>query len=344
MANEMNKPYQNTKVKKGKDSRVTIEAEITADTLERHRRNALADVRKELAMPGFRKGHVPEEMVLRHVDEKHLLEDAAHAALEEIYPLLIEDHGIEPLTSPRITVTKLAFGEPVAFTAEIGIVPEFSLPNYKRIAKDVFSAKRDAIAVSEKEADDVIRQVLEMRAAHGGAGAELTDEFVRTLGDFKDVADFKERLKENLKKEKERDARRMRRETFAKELERQTKLTLPNALIEGELDDLTARLERELEVKNMEEAEYFKQIGKTKEAFFEEQRGSIERQYKTKFILRAIAKMEHIEASEKEIRDEVMRLQAQAPDADPVRLYAYATEVLQNEKTLAFLEDIGTAK
>lgn len=345
------KPYQNVKVKKGRDSTTTIEGEVTAETLKRHRAGAIADAKKEFALPGFRTGNVPDELFLKHVDETHLLEEAAERALNEAYPLLLEDYGIEPVTPPTVAVTKLAFGSPLAFRATLGVEPEFSLPDYRKLAAKIFGERTPAAAVEEREVDEVVSQIRQMRSAHAGGdpaetadSPELTDEFVRTLGDFKDVADFREKLKANLALEKERDARTMRREALAKLLGEKTSLAVPEPLVTRELDALRERLARQLESEEVSNEDYFKKIGKTEKAFFDEQRGYIERQFRTKFILKRIAQEERIAPSEQEIREEAAHLGLHHPDADPVALYAHAADALTNEKVLVFLEESGAKK
>lgn len=362
MTEETKKPYQNVTIKKGKDSTVEIKGEVTVEALEMHRKKVFEEVKKDFAIPGFRKGHVPDEKVMEHVDEKHLLEEAADSALNHVYPLIVEEHEIQPIAPPSVTVTKLAFGSPLSFTARVGVLPEIKLPDYKKIAKGV--AKEKSVAeVSEKDVDTVIQQIREMRGAHAApdqatekteeAGneekkspelPEFNDEFVKTLGDFKDVADFREKLKENLKKEKEYEAARMHRETLAKTLEEKTSFTVPEPLIEREIAAILERLDEQLKINEISREDYFKKVGKTEEAFLKEQRDYITRQFKTKFILREIGKQENIHPEGKEIAVEAQRLGTQYPDIDPVRLYQYAEEILTNEKVLQFLEDDGNEK
>ena len=359
MTEETKKPYQNVTVKKGKNSTVEIKGEVTVETLEAHRKKVFEEVRKDFAMPGFRKGHVPDEKVMEHVDKKHLLEEAADSALNHVYPLIIEEHEIQPITSPNITVTKLAFGSPLAFTARVGILPEIKLPDYKKIVKGVAKEKNVA-EVSEKDVDAVIQQIREMHASHVASAEttedikesepaekkisefpEFNDEFVKMLGDFQNVADFREKLKENLKKEKEHEATRIHRETLAKTLEEKIFFTIPEPLIEREVATILERLEEQLKTNELSKEDYFKKVGKTEEDFLKEQRDYIARQFKTKFILREIGKQENLHPDEKEIAVEARELATRYPNIDPVRLYQYAEEMLSNEKVLQFLEESG---
>ncbi len=334
---ETNKLYTNVKVGKPKDGVVEIHGEIPAETMELHRKDVLLEVRQEVEVPGFRKGNVPEELVLKQIDMNHVLEDAAEEALGVAYPMILDEHSLVPQSSPRVTIVKLALGAPLEFKIAFAIEPEVSLPNYKKIAKAV-KGKETAIEVTDQEVADIIAQVTTMRQDKDGKPAELTDEFVKTLGVFESVADFKEKLKDNIAKEKETDARRARYETIAQGLVKDAKVKLPLPLIEDELYAAHTRLHRELEKRKMSEEEYFKLIKKTEEEFMKEKREGVEKQLKTKFVLKAIAAKENIKPEEKEIEQELLHTQKHYPNAEAESFRGYIEEMLTNEKTLVFLE------
>ena len=57
------------KVKKLKNSEVEIEGEIDAAILDTARRAVLDEARKEITVPGFRKGNAPDNILLQRVNE-----------------------------------------------------------------------------------------------------------------------------------------------------------------------------------------------------------------------------------------------------------------------------------
>lgn len=333
------KTYTNTKIGKPKDAVIEIEGEVPADILETHRLSALAEVRKEIEIPGFRKGTAPEKLVLQHINMDAVLTDAAEASLSEAYPDILHDNKIEPMSTPRVSITKLAQGNPLGFKIRVAVEPEVDLPNYKKIARTA-KEKQPAVEVTEKDTEDVVAQLLAMRPAKEGEKSELTEEFVKTLGKFETVAEFKEKLKENIKEEKIVEARRALYETFAKELTAESKLTLPTLLIEDEAEAAHRRFHGELEKRKIQETDYLARIKKTKEEFLKEEREGVERQLKTKFILKAIAKKENIVADEKDIDTEMKHAASHYQNVDLERFRSYISEMLVNEKTLKFLEDL----
>lgn len=340
--------YEKTlKIKKQKDATVEIKGEIPADILERHRGYIFEEFRAHAETPGFRKGRVPEHIAREQIDEKYLLEEAAYTALEEQYPLILEESNIDPITSPRISVTKLAFGSPIEFTISVGTEPEFSLPNYKKIAKKVFENRKEP-DVTEKEIEEVITQIRIMRSPVKNAekdgemeAEELTDEFVKTLGAFENVDDFKKKIRENLLEEKRISQKREYREKIAHALVENTKMVLPPMLIEDEFEQLMQNVDDQLKKNETTREEYFSKIKKSEEEFEKEQRSYIERQYKTKFILEKIAEEEHISSSKEEIEGELADFLAYHKDADPDHAEEHLSEIMRNEKTLVFLESFG---
>ncbi len=331
------KLYTNLKVGKPVDATIEITGEVPAPILEVHRKEVLEKVKHGLEVPGFRKGNVPEAVVLKHVNMNHVLEDAAEEALNTAYPAIIDEYKLAPQSAPRITLVKLALGSPLEFKMSIAVEPEVTPPNYKKIAAAV-KAKAKPVEVTERDVDEVLGQLLTMRSSEG-AKTELTDEFVKTLGKFENVADFKAKLKENIKTEKEDEARRLRYEELAQELAAGAKFALSPLLIEDEVYAAHGRLHRELEKRKMSAEEYFKIIKKTEEEYMKEKKEAITRQLKTKFILKAIAAKENIKPDEKEVETELQHAARHYPNANPEAFRAYIEEMMANEKTLKFLEE-----
>lgn len=327
-----------------KNSEAEIEGEIPWKTLERHKLEVLEELRQEFAAPGFRKGHVPMDVFVGHVDEHHVLEDAAERALQDEYPLLIEQHKLETLGRPEVTITKLASGNPLGFRVRVGVAPEVKLPNYLKIAKEVASST----PVTEVAPEEIEKVIDELRALRREKDApadaplpELTDEFVKTLGAFEGVDDFRTKLKENLKLEKENEKTRERREKIAAALGEKTKMTLPASFLDMEAQTMQERLAVDLEKAKISMEDYLAKMKKTPEELLAEHRGWAERQLTTRFILEAIAKAENLEVDPDELAMETHYLRQQHPQTDPEALRRYAETLLRNEKVLKFLESGG---
>ena len=339
---------QNKKVQK--DSTIEITGEIHADTLEKHKKQVLKEVRENFEAPGFRKGHAPENVVEEQVPASHVLEQAAHRALEEAYPSIVQEEKLEVLSAPSFSVTKLAPGNPLGFVLTVGLFPKVKLPNYKSVAKSIY--KSAAIEdVTEQEMKDTINQLLTMRAMNLPQDEnkkpelpELTDDFVKTLGDFKDVSDFKKKLKENMQVEKNNIERRKLRERLAHELVLKANCPLSSLTIQSELSLAKARFENDIKKQNLTKEEYFEKTKQKEEDFWKKQEEYIEEHLKTKIILKEISKAEELKADEKLVQTEIMRLKQNFPDQNDAALKNYVTEALVNDAVLNFLEKEGGFK
>ena len=81
-------------VEKKPGSLVVITGELPFSELEKHRKGALEAVGKEISLDGFRKGHVPEQILIRKVGEMAVLTEMAERALHEHYPQLVTEHAL----------------------------------------------------------------------------------------------------------------------------------------------------------------------------------------------------------------------------------------------------------
>lgn len=82
--------YTNIKIVNKDDSRVDITGEMPAESLGEHRKRAITELGLTLNVPGFRKGHIPEKVIVDRVGDMNVLEEAAEMALRDIVPEIIE--------------------------------------------------------------------------------------------------------------------------------------------------------------------------------------------------------------------------------------------------------------
>ena len=122
------------KTKKLPKSEVEMEISLPADFLASARKKAVEMFGNSLEISGFRKGHIPENIITEKVGEAGILEEAADILLKEHFPKIIEQEKSDIIGRPKISITKLALGNPVEFKAIFAIMPEFKLPDYKKIA------------------------------------------------------------------------------------------------------------------------------------------------------------------------------------------------------------------
>ena len=349
------------KVTKLPKSVVEIEGELEADIFETYFQTALKKIAENIEVDGFRKGKVPENILLSKIPEIRVLEEMAELALSEHYPKIISEEKIDAVGRPEISLTKLARKNPLGFKIKTAILPVIELPDYKGIAKKTvaeISDKEKDFTVSEEDLENTIMDIRKSRApkAHmtetpspsqgEGAGGEVkeelpefNDEFVQALGPFKDVADFKEKLKENIKLEKENTQKEKTRLKIIEKIIADSNLDVPEILVEAELGKILYRMESDITQMGLKFEDYLKHLNKTVEDLRKEFRTEAEKKSKLALILDEIAKVEKIKADEEAVAREVSFILEQYKDADPERARMHAENVLTNEKIFQFLEN-----
>jgi len=145
---------------------------------------------------------------------------------------------------------------------------------------------------------------------------KLNDDFAKSVG-FKDQKDLENNIKNGLEKEKEMAAKQGKRTEVLEKIAEQTKMELPESLIEREnkglLENLKNRVSQELKISF---EEYLKQVKKTEEEIKKDFKKVAEQRVKQLLILSQIEKQEKINVSDQEIKDKINELASQYPNKD----------------------------
>lgn len=167
---------------------------------------------------------------------------------------------------------------------------------------------------------------------------DLTDEDVRMIGDYKDVADFMEKLRLSIKEEKERKIKDKRRAKIAESIIEGTDGDIPEVMIEDEQNVMVERLKHDVSHMGMEFNQYLLQMKKTVEELKKDWHADAKKRVLLQLALGKIAGEEKIEAPKEEVEKEVTRYKEAMPDADENRIRERISELLQNEAVFNYLE------
>ncbi|MDE1975114.1 MAG: hypothetical protein KGI49_01215 [Patescibacteria group bacterium] len=355
------KTYESATVKKLGHSEVEISASIPVEEWEKYRSRAVNALNSSVTIDGFRKGMVPENILISKVGETAILEEMAELALSRAYIDILIAEKIDAIGKPRVQVTKLAKGNPLEFRAITAVVPEVKLPDYKAIAeKEAGKADPKEAEITDKDVDDAILNIRKSRVSHEGHDhsnmspeehekavmdslPEFNDEFVRGLGgDFENIEDFKAKIRDMIGEDKRSRVREKTRIRIADAIVDATAVELPDIMIESELDRTQAQFSDDVERMGVKLEDYLKHAKKSLEDVRREWRPHAEKKAKLQLILDAIAKAESLKPDHKDIAAETEHIMSHYKDADRERAYVYAETVLTNEKVFRFLEKAYT--
>ncbi len=348
----------NIKIKKLEHSEVEISAEVSAEDFESFRKDSVAKLSKNVNIDGFRKGNVPEAVLIKNVGDMAILEDMADKAVSKAYTKILIDNAIKAIGNPSVSITKIAKGEALGFKIVTAVMPEVELGDYKKIAGKVSVAKAEEATASEKEVAEVVDNVRKHHAVtvapkqNEGAEKEnstedkkkadlpeLTDELVKEFGDFKTVADFKDKIKENIILEKKNKAQQKKRMEIMEGIISDSKMEVPKVVVESELDKMMTQFEGDIARMGLNFEEYLKHIKKTTDDLRKEWVPDAEKNSKVQIILNKIAVEEKILPDDKKVKEETSRLMEQYKDASEERAKSYVETILTNEAVFEFLEN-----
>jgi len=232
---------------------------------------------------------------------------------------------------------------PLGFKIISAIVPEIELPDYKAVAKEALKKKEPA-EVSDKEIDDLLLELRKARAVKDEKSGEqiipeMTDEFARTLGDFKNVSALKEKARENMKMEKEWRAKEKVRLMIADGIALKTKAEIPDILSLSETGKMIPRIKDDVEKMGLKFEDYLKNVKKTEEELVKEWLPEGEKRAKIELALMKIAGAENIKPTEEEIEKEAKHVLEHYKDAKEERVREYVASLLTKEKVFEFLEN-----
>lgn len=342
-----------TKITHNKNGTVTFEGEIPSEGLTKHRGAALKKLGAAVKVDGFREGHVPENILAEHVGDGALLEEMANRALSEHYPLLLAEHKIDAIGRPEVTVTKLAVGNPLGFKITTAILPKVELPDYKALAQSALKKVSDKPEdVKDADIDQVVVQLLQEKNKADGKeekeapkASDMTDDVAKTYGPFETTAELRDKIKEGMEAERMRAVLEKKRAAMLDAILAKTKLTLPDVLIDAELNKLLAQFSYDIERMGMKKEQYLEAIKKTEDDLRKDFRPDAEKRAKTQLILNQIAIAENIKPDAAAVKKEVDHLLSHhAPHAghdeaqERQSAEIYVTTILMNQSVLEFLE------
>ncbi len=168
---------------------------------------------------------------------------------------------------------------------------------------------------------------------------EINDEFARNLGKFDNLASLKENVREELRKEKEREETQRLHNEILEIITQKAKFEIPEVLIEFEkkrlLRNLKERISQNLKISF---EDYLSSIKQSEEQFEGSFLKEAEKRVKNLLILKEIGKREKITVTEEEVKEQLDKVlknyQTKTEKIDTSELKEYIKEVVYNGKVL----------
>ena len=146
-------------VEKLENNMAKLTIEVPANDLEKALQSAYMKQKNKIAMPGFRKGKVPRQMIEKMYGPEIFYDDAANALISKAYSEAYDECELEIVSRPEINIVQIEKGKSFIFTADVATKPEVKLGEYKGLEVDKVSTR-----VTQKEVDAKIQEEAEKNA------------------------------------------------------------------------------------------------------------------------------------------------------------------------------------
>lgn len=136
-------------------SKAVISIEGDQEDLDKSLEKAYQRLSHRVAIPGFRKGKAPRNLVERVLSREVLLDDALNDLIPELYRKAVEGQDLKIIGNPSIEVVT---AEPPVFKATVPLRPTVELGDYHQI-----KLARKPVEIPEADVDSALER---LRSAH----------------------------------------------------------------------------------------------------------------------------------------------------------------------------------
>ena len=145
------------KIEKKTKCKIEVDIEVSSDIVKEASKQALKDIKKEITLPGFRKGKAPDSAVLKKYPDSY--KESFEKKIADIS--FIKAHEKEKL--PSLTQESKIVFKIKEYSLEKGATVHYSYetePDVPKIDPTAFKISKDSkIDVTKKEIDEAIRQI-----------------------------------------------------------------------------------------------------------------------------------------------------------------------------------------
>lgn len=134
-----------------KKARREVTVFVPGERIDEERRRLIRLYQKHLKLPGYRKGHVPPEVVADVLGDE-LDQEAFEKALKEVVKRELEERGLEPISRVKIEEkSEEQGGQRVRLSFDV--LPDFEMPDFSSI-----TVEKRIPPVQDQEVEEVLQQ------------------------------------------------------------------------------------------------------------------------------------------------------------------------------------------
>ncbi len=149
-----------------------VEFKSTPDEFEAALQSAFLKKKKNITVPGFRKGKATRKMIETHYGEGIFYDDAVNTLYRDNIDAVIKEAGLDVVDMPNIEVTSVSREDGVSFKAVFTTKPEVNISDYKglkatKIVKNITDEDIDGELKTRQDRNARIIDVTDRAAENG---------------------------------------------------------------------------------------------------------------------------------------------------------------------------------
>lgn len=141
-------------IKKLEHSNVDVIVPLPKDEWKAAQKKAFDELAKKVSIKGFRKGHVPAEMLKSKIPTQEVFSKAISDTVQKVFEEVVKEEHFQLFARPSFDIGKIS-EEEVEFIFHLTLKPEVNVGTYKGL-----DIARDKVTVDEKEIDDEIAKLV----------------------------------------------------------------------------------------------------------------------------------------------------------------------------------------
>lgn len=165
------------KITRAQISPTRIKLTIIADqkAIDANKQAVIAELGQNVKVPGFRPGKAPANLIEKQIDQAAFQSEFLDRIVNQLFVAAVDNQKLRPVASPKIDLTKFVPYSTLEFTAELDVVGEVTLADYKKIK---LAPKK--VEVTALDVNDVISNLRKRGASKEEVkrAAKLDDEVI----------------------------------------------------------------------------------------------------------------------------------------------------------------------
>lgn len=139
-------------IKKLPKSTVEITVTVPPEKMEAHKKKAFSELSQEIEIKGFRKGHVPPNVLEENIDKRYLEARTHELAIQRSYADAVIAEKLDVVARPKIKIEK---DDPLTYVATVAVMPTMEIKDYKSI-----KVKKEEVKVTDKDIQEVVDDLI----------------------------------------------------------------------------------------------------------------------------------------------------------------------------------------